>query len=303
MLASAKQMAKREVDILVLSDVHLGTYGCHATELLQYLKSIKPRTVILNGDIIDIWQFSKRYWPATHMMVVKHIIGLIAKEVPVYYIPGNHDEMLRRFKGFNLGSLKIVNKLSLKIDDKKVWVFHGDVFDVVMQNSIWLARLGAVGYDTLILINRFVNFISQKLGRGKLSFSKKVKNTVKSAVKFINDFEATVCDIAAENDYDYVVCGHIHHPEIKEVKTKSKPITYMNSGDWIENLTALEYTDGKWSIYNYATDTVAQAIDINKKSQKKESSKEMMASLMQELNMKQPTKSDAESQILVAEHD
>jgi len=303
MLAAAKQMAKREVDILVLSDVHLGTYGCHATELLQYLKSIKPRTVILNGDIIDIWQFSKRYWPATHMMVVKHIIGLIAKEVPVYYIPGNHDEMLRRFKGFNLGSLKIVNKLSLKIDDKKVWVFHGDVFDVVMQNSIWLARLGAVGYDTLILINRFVNFISQKLGRGKLSFSKKVKNTVKSAVKFINDFEVTVCDIAAENDYDYVVCGHIHHPEIKEVKTKSKPITYMNSGDWIENLTALEYTDGKWSIYNYATDTVAQAIDINKKSQKKESSKEMMASLMQELNMKQPTKSDAESQILVAEHD
>jgi UDP-2,3-diacylglucosamine pyrophosphatase LpxH len=303
MLATARQMAKREVDIVILSDVHLGTYGCHATELLQYLKSIKPRTVILNGDIIDIWQFSKRYWPATHMMVVKHMIGLIAKEVPVYYIPGNHDEMLRRFKGFNLGSLKIVNKLSLKIDDKKVWVFHGDVFDVVMQNSKWLARLGAVGYDTLILINRFVNFISQKLGRGKLSFSKKVKNTVKSAVKFINDFEDTVCDIAAENDYDFVVCGHIHHPEIKEVKTKGKPVTYMNSGDWIENLTALEYTDGKWSIYNYATDTVAQAIDINKKSQKKESAKEMMASLMQELNMKQPSKADAESPVLVTEHD
>ncbi len=303
MLDPATQMAKREVDIVILSDVHLGTYGCHASELLQYLKSIKPRTVILNGDIIDIWQFSKRYWPATHMMVVKHIIGLIAKEIPVYYIPGNHDEMLRRFKGFNLGSLKIVNKLSLKIDDKKVWVFHGDVFDVVMQNSKWLARLGAVGYDTLILINRFVNFISQKLGRGKLSFSKKVKNTVKSAVKFINDFEVTVCDIAAENDYDYVVCGHIHQPEIKDVKTKSKTVTYMNSGDWIENLTALEYTDGKWSIYNYATDTVAQAIDINKKSQKKESAKEMMASLMQELNMKQPSKSDTESPVFVTEHD
>lgn len=303
MLATATQMAKREVDIVILSDVHLGTYGCHATELLQYLKSIKPRTVILNGDIIDIWQFSKRYWPATHMMVVKHMIGLIAKEVPVYYIPGNHDEMLRRFKGFNLGSLKIVNKLSLKIDDKKVWVFHGDVFDVVMQNSKWLARLGAVGYDTLILINRFVNFISQKLGRGKLSFSKKVKNTVKSAVKFINDFEDTVCEIAAENDYDYVVCGHIHHPEIKEVKTKSKQVTYMNSGDWIENLTALEYTDGKWSIYNYTTDSVAQAIDINKKSQKKESAKEMMASLMQELNMKHPTKAEAESAVLITEHD
>jgi UDP-2,3-diacylglucosamine pyrophosphatase LpxH len=279
-------MAKREVDIVVLSDVHLGTYGCHATELLRYLKSVKPKALILNGDIIDIWQFSKRYWPATHMMVVKHIIGLIAKDVPVYFIPGNHDEMLRRFKGFHLGSLKISNKLSLKIDGKRIWVFHGDVFDVVMQNSKWLARLGAIGYDTLILINRFVNFISQKMGRGKLSFSKKVKNTVKGAVKFINDFEKTVCDIAAENRYDYVICGHIHHPEIKEMNTAHGKVVYMNSGDWIENLTALEYNDAAWTIYNYANDPVAQAIDIEKKKHKGESSKAMMASLMQELNMK-----------------
>jgi UDP-2,3-diacylglucosamine pyrophosphatase LpxH len=286
---SRDPMAKREVDIVVLSDIHLGTYGCHATELLRYLKSVKPKTLILNGDIIDIWQFSKRYWPATHMMVIKHIIGLIAKDVPVYYIPGNHDEMLRRFKGFNLGSLKIVNKLSLKIDNKRVWVFHGDVFDVVMQNSKWLAKLGAVGYDTLILINRFVNYISQKMGKGKLSFSKKVKNTVKSAVKFINDFEETVCEIAAESNYDYVVCGHIHHPEIKKVATKQGEVIYMNSGDWIENLTSLEYADGKWTIYNYANDPVAQAIDITKKKHGKESSKEMMASLMQELNVKQQT--------------
>ncbi len=281
-------MAKREVDIVVLSDIHLGTYGCHATELLRYLKSIKPRTVILNGDIIDIWQFSKRYWPATHMMVVKHIVGLIAKDVPVYFIPGNHDEMLRRFKGFHIGSLKITNKLSLKIDGKRVWVFHGDVFDVVMQNSKWLAKLGAIGYDTLILINRFVNFISQKMGRGKLSFSKKIKNTVKSAVKFINDFEVTVCDIAAENRYDYVICGHIHHPEIKKMNTRHGDVTYMNSGDWIENLTALEYHDGQWSVYNYYNDPVAQAIDVNKKKHKGETSSAMLASLLQELNMKQP---------------
>lgn len=280
-------MAKREVDIVVLSDIHLGTYGCHATELLRYLKSIKPKAIILNGDIIDIWQFSKRYWPSTHMMVVKHLIGLIAKDVPVYFIPGNHDEMLRRFKGFNLGSLKIMNKLSLKIDGKRIWVFHGDVFDVVMQNSRWLAKLGAIGYDTLILINRFANFISQKMGRGKLSLSKKVKNTVKSAVKFINDFEDTVCGIAAENNYDYVICGHIHHPEIKDMHTKHGDVVYMNSGDWIENLTALEYNDNKWSIYHYANDAVAQAIDIGKKKHARESSREMMASLMMELNVRQ----------------
>ena len=156
-------MAKREVDIVVLSDIHLGTYGCHAKELLQYLKTIKPKAVVLNGDIIDIWQFSKRYWPAMHMMVVKHLIGLIAKEIPVYFIPGNHDEMVRKFKGFQMGSLKITNKLSLKINGEKAWIFHGDVFDIVMQHSKWLAKLGAVGYDTLILINRIVNFISQKM--------------------------------------------------------------------------------------------------------------------------------------------
>ena len=279
-------MAKREVDIVVLSDIHLGTYGCHATELLQYLKSIKPKAVVLNGDIIDVWQFSKRYWPATHMMVVKHLIGLIAKDIPVYYIPGNHDEMLRRFKGFRLGSLKITNKLSLKIDNARVWIFHGDVFDVVMQHSRWLAKLGAIGYDLLILINRFVNYISLKMGRGKISLSKKVKNSVKGAVKFINNFEDTVCAIAAENNYDYVICGHIHHPEIKGVDTKHGHVTYMNSGDWIENLTALEYNDGKWGIYNFNEDPVAKTIDINKKKAGKESAKDLMASLMLEMNMK-----------------
>jgi UDP-2,3-diacylglucosamine pyrophosphatase LpxH len=280
-------MSKREVDIVVLSDIHLGTYGCHAHELLQYLKSIKPKAVVLNGDIIDIWQFSKRYWPTTHMMVVKHFIGLIAKNVPVYYIPGNHDEMLRRFKDFSAGSLKITNKLSLKIDNAKVWIFHGDVFDVVMQHSKWLAKLGAIGYDTLILINRFVNFVSQRiLGRGKISLSKKVKNSVKGAVKFINQFEDTVCSIAAENDYDYVICGHIHHPEIRDMQTPHGHIVYMNSGDWIENLTALEYNDAKWTIYNYFEDPIAQGIDINKKKQQKENAKTMMDSLMRELNMR-----------------
>jgi UDP-2,3-diacylglucosamine pyrophosphatase LpxH len=279
-------MAKREVDIVVLSDIHLGTYGCHAKELLQYLKSIKPKALVLNGDIIDIWQFSKRYWPATHMMVLKHLIGLIAKEVPVYYIPGNHDETLRRFKDFQLGSLKITNKLSLKIDGENVWIFHGDVFDVVMQHSKWLAKLGAIGYDILILINRLVNFFSLKMGRGKVSLSKKIKDSVKSAVKFVNKFETTVCDIAAENEYKYVICGHIHHPEIKTMDTPSGSVTYMNSGDWIENLTALEYNNSKWGIYRYADDAEAQAVDIEKKKHIKETPKEMMARLLQELNIR-----------------
>lgn len=263
-----KEVKKRRVDILVLSDVHLGTYGCHAKELLQYLQTIKPKIVILNGDIIDIWQFSKRYWPKSHMKVVKHIMGWVSKGIAVYYITGNHDEMLRKFVGFKMGSFRIVNKVVLNLEDgKKAWFFHGDVFDVTMQHSKWLARLGAAGYDTLILINRFANFISEKIfKKGKLSLSKRIKDSVKTAVKFVNNFEQTAADIGIGNQYDYVICGHIHQPEIKEIKNESGKILYLNSGDWIENLTALEYVKSSWSMYKFdekemASNTVEVAED------------------------------------------
>ena len=244
---------KRKVDILVLSDIHLGTYGCHARELLQYLRSIQPKTVILNGDIVDIWQFSKNYFPKSHIQVVRQIMKWVARGTKTWYITGNHDEMLRKFAGFKLGSLQIVNKLVLDIPgDGKAWFFHGDVFDVTMQHSKWLAKLGAIGYDTLIIINRLTNFISEKiLKKGKLSFSKKIKNSVKSAVKFINDFEKTAAGIGIANGYEYVVCGHIHQPEISRITENDKSILYLNSGDWIENLTALEYSGGQWTLYKY----------------------------------------------------
>jgi UDP-2,3-diacylglucosamine pyrophosphatase LpxH len=256
---------KRELELVILSDIHLGTYGCHAEELLRYLKTIKPKKVILNGDIIDMWQFSKRYWPKSHMQVVKHIMGLLAKNTKVIYLTGNHDEMLRKFAGFRLGSFIIDNKVVLKLNGKRAWVFHGDVFDVTMQYSKWLAKLGAIGYDTLILINTMVNWCLMKLGREKISLSKRVKDSVKSAVKFINDFEKTAGDIAIENGYDYVVCGHIHHPEIKTITNDKGEVIYLNSGDWIENLSCLEYDGMNWRIYRYAEDKVAQAIKLPKR--------------------------------------
>ncbi len=242
---------KRPVDLVVISDVHLGTYGCHAKELLKYLKSIEPKRLILNGDIIDIWQFSKRYWPKSHMKVIKHITSLIGKGVEVTYITGNHDEMLRKFVGFELGTLSIVNKAIVPLADGTAWIFHGDVFDVTMQHSKWLAKLGGVGYDMLILLNRAVNNVLLKTGRGRISLSKKIKNGVKTAVAFINNFEDVVMDIAADHGYAYVVCGHIHQPIIKMSHRKNGPVCYLNSGDWVENLTALEYHRGAWSIYKY----------------------------------------------------
>ncbi len=280
------QPKKRRVEILVLSDVHLGTYGCHAKQLLSYLKTIKPKTVVLNGDIIDIWQFSKRYWPKSHMKVVKQIMNWMSKGVKIYYVTGNHDEMLRKFEGFKIGSLQIVNKVVLPLaDNKKAWFFHGDVFDVTMQHSKWLAKLGAIGYDTLILINMFVNFISSKMfKKGKLSLSKKIKNSVKSAVKFINNFETTAADIGISNKYDYVICGHIHQPEIREITNHHGSIMYLNSGDWIENLTALEYNDGKWVIYKYDDANITDVIDEDNEEYEP-GNKELFSNMLQEFNM------------------
>lgn len=279
--------SKREVDLVILSDIHLGTYGCHAKELLSYLKSIKPKKVVLNGDIIDIWQFSKHYWPSSHMLVVKYLLGLVAKGVKVYYITGNHDEMLRKFAGSKMGSLKIVNKLVLKQQGEKIWIFHGDVFDITMQHARWLAKLGAVGYDTLILINRAANFISTKLGRGKISLSKKIKNSVKSAVKFINSFEQTAADIGISNGYDYVVCGHIHQPEIRTITNEMGSIVYMNSGDWIENLTSLEYHQGTWKIYKYQEEEFAGRIQETVQDTIELNTKELFASLVSEFSTMQ----------------
>lgn len=244
-------MTKRNVDVVVISDVHLGTYGCHAKELLKYLKSIKPKTLILNGDIIDIWQFSKRYWPESHMKVVRKLMKFVSEGVQVHYLTGNHDEMLRKFDGMEMGTFHLQNKLIMELDGKKAWFFHGDVFDVTMQHSKWLAKMGAVGYDSLILINSFVNWVLTAFGREKMSFSKKIKARFKDAVKFINSFEQTAAELAIEKGYQYVVCGHIHQAEKRNIAMENGSVTYLNSGDWVESLTALEYQDQNWTVFKY----------------------------------------------------
>lgn len=280
------KIKKRKLDILVLSDVHLGTYGCHAKELLLYLKTVKPKTVILNGDIIDIWQFSKRYWPRSHMKVIRQLMHWMSKGVKIYYITGNHDEMLRKFVGFKMGSLQIVNKVILELEDgKKAWFFHGDVFDVTMQHSKWLAKLGAAGYDSLIHLNSFVNFISERIFRkGKLSLSKKIKNSVKSAVKFINSFEQTAADIGISNQYDYVVCGHIHQPEMRPIENEHGKIMYLNSGDWIENCTSLEYSKGEWEIYRYDENEMQQLFEHSNEEEELNNT-QLFDNMLEEFNL------------------
>ncbi len=242
---------KRELDIVIISDVHLGTYGCHARELHNYLKSIKVDTLILNGDFIDIWQFRKRYFPTEHMEVIQRILKMAAQGTKVYYITGNHDDALRRYSDFSSGNIHLRDKLILKLKGKSYWIFHGDIFDVLIKYSPLIAKLGGKGYDWLIMLNRFINKLRLMLGLSRMSFAKKVKYRVKEAVKFIGDFEDTALKLAVEEGYDYVICGHIHRPQMRSETIKDTRVTYLNSGDWVESLTALEYQWGRWSIYEY----------------------------------------------------
>jgi UDP-2,3-diacylglucosamine pyrophosphatase LpxH len=242
---------KREIDLVIISDVHLGTYGCHAKELLEYLKSIKVKTLILNGDFIDIWQFNKQYFPNDHLEVIQRILKMAARGVKVYYITGNHDDALRKFSGFSTSNIHLRDKLVLKLKNQRYWIFHGDIFDVFIRHSPWLAKLGGKGYDLLILVNKWVNNIRMAMGLPRLSFAGKIKYGVKEAVKFISDFENTAIELAAEEGYDYVICGHIHRPTIREETIGDRKVKYLNSGDWVEHLSALEYHHGEWSLFYF----------------------------------------------------
>lgn len=242
---------KRKIKLVVVSDFHLGTYGCRATELLKYLESIEPETLVLNGDIIDMWQFKKSYFPKSHLMVLKKISDFVVSGTKVIYITGNHDETLRNFTDFHLTDFSIVNKVVLDLDGKKAWIFHGDVFDASIQHSKWLAKIGGKGYDLLIRINNVINWFLIKLGREKYSLAKKIKASVKNAVKHVSDFEETASDLAIENNYDYVICGHIHQPQKRVVSNPKGSTMYLNSGDWVENLSALEYDEGEWKLFIY----------------------------------------------------
>lgn len=246
--------SRREVEVVIISDVHLGTYGCHAKELLSYLKSVKPKILVLNGDIIDGWAFSKRYFPKSHMAVISELFKLMKKDTQVIYITGNHDEFLRQYTDLQMGNLFLTDKYLLELNGKKHWIFHGDVFDNTTKGwAKMIAKLGGLGYDWLILVNRAVNWLLNAMGRPKVSLSKKVKNSVKEAVKFIADFEEKAIELAIDNRYDFVICGHIHQPADRIAANDTGSVHYLNSGDWIENLTYLEYNDGEWKLCQFDT--------------------------------------------------
>ena len=240
---------KRNLDILVISDLHLGTYGSEADEVLAYLDTIDADKIVINGDFVDIMLFNKRFWPSSHMKVIKYFLDLISQGKEIYYVTGNHDELMRKFLNFKIQNFKIVNQVVLDTNEGKVWMFHGDVFDFSIQTG-WLTKLAGFLYDYMIMFNSWINKkIMRPLGRKRLNFSKSIKANVKTAVQYFANFEMKAAKIAQKNGYKYVVCGHIHTPKIQSFNINGEEIIYMNSGDWLESLSSLEYVNNKWSIY------------------------------------------------------
>jgi UDP-2,3-diacylglucosamine pyrophosphatase LpxH len=186
------------------------------------------------------------------MQVIKQIFSLLSKGTKVYYITGNHDEALRRYTDLEMGGFTLTDKVVLELDGKKTWIFHGDIFDATTKGSAKIiAKLGGHGYDLLIMMNSAINWALKLMGKEKMSFSKKVKNSVKKAVSWIGNFEQTAAELAIEQGYDYVICGHIHQPQKRMVTNEHGSVMYLNSGDWIENLTSLEFVNGEWNIHQY----------------------------------------------------
>ncbi len=242
---------RRRYRTIWISDIHLGTRGCNVAMLIDFLDSVDSATLYLVGDIIDGWRLKKRfYWPAAHNDVVWRIMKRAKRGTRVVYIPGNHDEMFRQFTGLNFGRVEIRRKaIHETADGRKLLVLHGDEFDTIMLAHRWLAFVGDAAYNALMSLNIVVNKVRNWFDLPYWSLSKMAKNKVKNAVAFISKFEEVVAYEAGARGIDGVVCGHIHHAEIREIGG----VTYYNDGDWVEGCTALvEHEDGHMEILHWA---------------------------------------------------
>jgi len=234
-----------------ISDIHLGTPGCNAELLMDFLKSIECETLYLVGDIIDAWRLRKGwYWPPRHNDVVRRILKMAKHGTHVVYVPGNHDEVLRDYAGLAFGDVTVVSEaIHETADGRRLLVLHGDQFDSIVLYAKWLAFLGDSAYELLLKSNRVVNFVRRRFGLPYWSLAAHMKKRVKNAVQFISKFEEVVAHAALERHVDGVVCGHIHSAEIRQFGD----ITYYNDGDWVESCTALvERENGQLEIIDWA---------------------------------------------------
>ena len=243
-----------------ISDLHLGTPGCQAGALLAFLKHVECETLYLVGDIIDGWQLRRAwYWPQAHNDVVQKLLRKARKGTRVIFVPGNHDEFARKYVQHNFGGIEVVDEwIHETADGRKLWVIHGDLFDGVIQCAKWLAHVGDTMYEFTLKLNRHLNSLRARLGLPYWSLSKYLKLKVKRAVSYVSDFEVAVAREARKRGLQGVVCGHIHHAELREIDG----VLYANDGDWVESLTALiEHADGRLEIFDWSQHAAQRSVD------------------------------------------
>lgn len=241
----------RHFRTLFISDVHLGTKGCQAEMLLDFLRFHEADTLYLVGDIIDGWRLrSAWYWPQHHNDVVQKLLRKVRKGTRIIYLPGNHDEFLRDYYGTHFGGIEVVEQVVHEAaDGKRYLVIHGDVFDVVVRHAKWLALLGDGAYTFALGVNTYVNWVRRKLGLTYWSLSQWAKMKVKSAVNFVGKFEQALTDEARRHKVDGVICGHIHHAAVHD----RLGVRYINCGDWVESCTAVaEHEDGRMEVISWS---------------------------------------------------
>src|SRR5262249_12455486 len=240
----------KQVRTLFLSDLHLGTRGCQAERLLDFLRHYEAETVYLVGDIVDGWQLkSGWYWPQLHNDVVQKLLRQARKGARLLYLPGNHDEFLHDYYGTHFGGIEVIeDAIHVSADGKRYLVIHGDLFDVVIRHARWLALLGNNAYDLAIWLNTYFNAIRRGLGLTYWSLSQWAKLKVKNAVNFIGEYEKALAAEARRRGVDGVICGHIHHAVMRQ----DFGLTYVNCGDWVESCTAVvEHFDGRLEIIRW----------------------------------------------------
>jgi UDP-2,3-diacylglucosamine pyrophosphatase LpxH len=248
---SLAEPGKTHYRTIFLSDIHLGTRGCQADRLLDFLKTHTCDRLFLVGDIVDGWRLkSQLFWPQSHTNVLRRFLTLSKRGTEVIYVTGNHDEFLRKYSDMALGNLQLVDRaVHLTADGRRLLIVHGDEFDVVTRYHRWLAFLGDAGYNVLLEINRHFNRLRSHLGYGYWSLSAWVKHRVKRAVSYIGEYEEAVVYQCRRQGFEGVVCGHIHHAEIRDIDG----VCYMNCGDWVESCTALvEDANGRFAILDWS---------------------------------------------------
>jgi UDP-2,3-diacylglucosamine pyrophosphatase LpxH len=261
---SSEKVTNPRVRTVFISDIHLGTPGCQAQALVEFLKAYPSEQLYLIGDIIDGWQLRRRwYWPQAHNDVIQKLLRRVRKGCKVVYVPGNHDEFAREFLGHSFGGIEVADEVIYEtVDGRRFWVIHGDYFDGVVQCAKWLAYVGDNLYELTLKLNRYLSSLRARLGMPYWSLSRYLKYKVKTAVSYVTSFEQAVAMEARRRGLDGVICGHIHHAEMRDIDG----IVYCNDGDWVESLTALvEHIDGQmelihWPQFQRETDSYYQIV-------------------------------------------